>query len=260
MIVINIQEEFPHLANAPAVEAIIEFRFAGNPSINERTVRARFEGRDTGYVYLDSQSAFEHRLAIKQGNPPTQEMRDLGWTAVRYRSQDERYVVSLGREIFVLSRLAPYEDWGKLRDEAMRLWAIHAETVLPSEILRSGLRFINRIEAIGEVIELDDYLICGPKLPNGLQLPLTGFLHQESLEVPGHPYGINITRTLQPELIDGIVRNWLILDLDVFTVNAISVHPNVIIEKLAEMRWLKNKAFFGSIREEVIAKLRMDGK
>ena len=83
-----------------------------------------------------------------------------------------------------------------------------------------------------------------------------GFVHKDTLAVPGHPYAINLIRTIQQLNggTDGGVA--LILDIDVFTTQGFDL-DNVVLERhLLEMRWLKNKAFFGSITDKALKMFR----
>ncbi len=83
-----------------------------------------------------------------------------------------------------------------------------------------------------------------------MELPLHGFMHKDTLGVPGHPYAINVIRTIQQlkDNMNGGVA--LIVNIDVFTTQAFDVDNTVLAEQLLEMRWLKNKAFFGSITKK----------
>ena len=129
----------------------------------------------------------------------------------------------------------------------MRIWGLHASLGRPSEIERIGLRFINRIQLPGGKIDLGDFLETAPKPPRDVNLPIIEFLHKDSFVVPDTSFQINIVRTLQrpsnPE-----TRNYaIILDIDVYSHEAISPDTDTIKERLDYMRKLKNHVFVGSI-------------
>ena len=48
----------------------------------------------------------------------------------------------------------------------------------------------------------------------------------------------------------------LILDIDVFTTRAMELNEEVFLKRLQEMRWLKNKAFFGSITQKALERFK----
>jgi uncharacterized protein (TIGR04255 family) len=81
-------------------------------------------------------------------------------------------------------------------------------------------------------------------------------MHQDTLGVPGYSYAINVIQTVQipPSLeSEGIA---LILDIDVFTLQAFNLGKDAIEQRLQEMRWLKNKVFFGSITKKALERFQ----
>lgn len=115
------------------------------------------------------------------------------------------------------------------------------------EVHRIGLRYVNRIQLPPDDPRFEDYLAPAPAPPPGLDVPFYGFLHQDMLAVPGHPYAINVIRTMQPPGAPGVQGFGLILEIDTFTTQEFELDRTVLEDRLLEMRWLKNKLFFGSV-------------
>jgi uncharacterized protein (TIGR04255 family) len=250
--VINTGEEFPHLPRAPIVEAVIDVRANATGAFEEEIVRSALEPRLPGFSFLDSQRAFRHELKIEGEKPPEQCFRDLGWKGVRFRSDDQKKIVQFNRDGFVFSRLEPYSDWSSFSGEGLILWRVFTEMAQPVQINRAGLRFINRIELPPENPRLDEYIKSAPEPPQNLDLPFLGFMHHETLAVPEHPYAINIIRTIQPPQGETGKGVGLIFDIDVFTIQPLELDETGLAHILEEMRWLKNKVFFGSITEKAL--------
>jgi uncharacterized protein (TIGR04255 family) len=249
---IDVGEHFQHLPHAPIVEAIIEIRTRADGAWEEEAVRRHFEQVLSGYAYLDSQRVIQHEWEMRGGQPPTQRVSELGLKGVRFRSADERHIVQFNRDGFVFSRLQPYEDWEQLSKEAMRLCQFHLEFARSTEIQRVGVRFINRIQLPPEELRFEDYIQAAPQPPHSLELPFAGFMHYDTLAMPGYAYMINVIKTIHvpPALqTQGIA---LILDIDVFTTQPFALGENAIEKRLAEMRWLKNKVFFGSVTDKAL--------
>ena len=137
----------------------------------------------------------------------------------------------------------------------MQLWKIHRALAKPSDIQRLGVRFINRFPVSGERVRIDDYFRGFPDDLPELNLTLAGFLHRDILTVPGHHYAINVIKTVQPPEAQG-KESALILDIDVYTGQPFQAEAEIVQERLAEMRWLKNKSFFGIITSNLLNKLR----
>jgi uncharacterized protein (TIGR04255 family) len=253
---INIEEKFPLLASAPIVEAIIDIRAQLATPLEEGSIRSYLEGKIDGYSYLDSQHEFQHELKFDGKKPPEQTLKKIGWKGLRFQTADHKNIVQFNYDGFLYSRLAPYENWNSFVDEGLRHWQIFRELTQPVEINRIGLRFINRIELPPGEVFFEHYINPAPTSPRDLDIPFLGYLHQEKLAVPGYSYAINLIRTIQPPQDAKNEGLKLIFDIDVFTVQSFEYDEARITHALAEMRWLKNKAFFGSITEKALETLR----
>jgi uncharacterized protein (TIGR04255 family) len=164
-------------------------------------------------------------------------------------------VAQFTRNGLVFSRLAPYENWDQFEAEALRLWQVYQEVAEPSEIQRIGVRFINLIR-LDQIEEVDDVLASPPAAPESMELPVREFLQQSRFDIPGHEYKLNVIQTIQrpgEQTEEGFA---LILDLDVFTSQTFGSTDDVLKRQLAEMRWIKNKAFFNFLTESAIARFK----
>ena len=246
---INIEELFQHLPNAPIVEAVIDIRARSATALEEATLKPQLEARLSGYQFLDSVQhvQIQQEVNLQGGAPSSPIISELGWKGLRFQSGDKKHIVQFNRDGFVFSRLEPYESWQQLYDEGMRLWHVYVDLAQPVEIHRIGLRYINRFQLPPDELRFEDYLQPAPKPPKGLDLPFNGFLHQDTLAVPDHPYAINVIRTIQPPGAPGVQGLSLILDIDAFTTQGFELDEVALKQRLLEMRWLKNKVFFGSI-------------
>ena len=138
----------------------------------------------------------------------------------------------------------------------MRLWQFHTQVASTIEVQRLGVRFINRIQMSPQETRIEEYIDPYPETPHDLELPFLNFLYRETLIVPGYNYGINLTRTLripQNRILEGTA---IILDIDVFTMQPFPLDDADLGRRLTEMRWLKNKSFFGTITAKALEALR----
>ena len=253
---IKTDEIFQILPRAPIVEAVIEIRARATQTLEESSLRAALEPRLAGYDFLDSLREFYGELKIEGGKPPTQKVSELGWMGVRFQSTDGKHIAQFKRDGFVFSRLEPYLTWEQLYGEQQRLWAIFKALAEPAEIQRVGLRYINRIKLPPGELRFEDYMQPAPLAPRDLDLPFHDFTHHDTLAVPDRPYAINVIRTIQPQRDAGDSAIALILDIDVFTTESFDLDEALLGRRLIEMRWLKNKAFFGSITEKALETFR----
>jgi uncharacterized protein (TIGR04255 family) len=247
---IKADEVFENLPRAPIVEAVIEIRAHATQTLEESSLRSALEPRLTAYAFLDSLREFHGEVKIEGGKPPTQKISELGWMGVRFQSTDGKHIAQFKRDGFVFSRLEPYLTWEQLYGEQQRLWAIFRDLAQPAEIQRVGLRYINRIKLPPGELRFEDYMQPAPLAPRDLDLPFHSFTHHDTLAVPDRPYAINVIRTIQPPRDAGDAVIALILDIDVFTTESFDLDEALLGRRLIEMRWLKNKVFFGSITEK----------
>lgn len=249
---IKLDEVFEHFPKAPIVEAVIDIRAPATTAFEEASVRSHLDEELKDYGFLDSRREFRHELELEAegGKAPSQKLHDLGWKGVRFRSTDEKHIAQFNRDGFVFSRLEPYKNWEQLSTEGFKVWTVFKEVAQPTEILRLGLRFINRIPLpVGE-LRFEDYIQPAPVSPIGMDLPFHGYMHHDTLAVPDHPYAITVIRTIQLPPNSGGPGVALILDIDVFTTQGVRLDEGILIQRMNEMRWLKNKVFFGSVTEK----------
>ena len=254
---IDIMEKFPLLSHAPIVEAVLDIRARAETPWEESAVSARLRKELPDYPVVQSKREIRHDLKIDKEQPAEQSVQDMGWKGLQLQSGDKRHIAQFHRDGFVFSRLQPYQSWKQFRNEALRLWRIHQAAAQPVEIHRLGLRFINRI-LLQKGSCIEDYLQIIPKPPIELELPFAGFFHHETLNVPGYPYAINTIRTMQPPQDSPPEEgSGLILDIDVFTTTPPFEAQNVSMEqRIEEMRWLKNRVFYGSITPKALEEMR----
>lgn len=249
---IDATEQFQHLPHAPIVEAVIEVRARAECAWEESLVSEQLKPKLPDYPDVASQNEFRQEFKLGLGQPPEARQHDLGWKGLRFQSADKRHVAQFNRDGFVFSRLQPYESWEQLRNEGMRLWRIHADLARPTEVQRIGLRYINRIVLPVQEDKFKDYIQPHAETPSGLDLPFLGFFHLDTLAVPDYPYTINVVRTIQPPQDAHAQGIRLILDIDVFTTQPVELRQELLETRMAEMRWLKNKVFYGSITQKAL--------
>lgn len=254
-VTINLSESFPHLPRAPIVEAVIEIRARAQTPWEEPAISACLKPKLPDYPAAHAQHEFREEVTVDQQGKTEHVHHDLGLKGLRFQSADKLHVVHFNRDGFVFSRLQPYDHWEQFSGEAIRLWQLHCELAKPCEIERLGLRFINRILIAAEEVRLEDYLKVSPQAPPGLDLAFAGFIHHDTLVVPGHEYGVNLIRTIQPQVPDGGGIG-VILDIDVYTTQPFEFEAGLLKHRLAEMRWLKNKVFYGSITDKAVERFR----
>lgn len=253
---IDIDESFEQLRNAPIVEAIIEFRGRVQIAWDENEIKQMFLSRlqDTDYEYLDSIQEVSQRLTFTED--PGEKI--VAWKGLRFKSKLGPQIVQFSRNSFVFSWLKPYESWEQFQKEALELWAIYKDVTKIEDISRIGVRFINLLQCPKTAESVSLYLKSSPNPPNDLPIEPEQFVHVDTFRVPGHDYHVKISTTQKENTLDADMLR-LILDVDVFTSNVGKSSDEVLTRRLQEMRWLKNKAFLGSVTGDAMKIMQGDG-
>ena len=253
---LNIDEKFDHLSKAPVVEAVLELRCRVETEWDEVHTTKRLRELLPEFTKVESVRTVMHEVAVESGIAPVQNATDLVWTGVVMKTEDEKQIVRFERDRFSFSQLAPYPGWDTFIERALNLWTLRRAEPGHDEIARMGLRFINRIAARGPDEDLQKVLVAAPVKPVDFPLPIAGFLHRDMFEVPGYDYMVLTTRTIQPVASDAAAVPGLIIDIDVFTTKPATLTIEELRARLQEMRWLKNKTFFGSLTNEAKSNLQ----
>ena len=257
-IFINLAESFDHLGRAPITEAIIQVSGRVVSVWDESPTLANLSSVLPDYPQKNSQHTIQQQLALMPGTSPTTPV-DLGWTGVVFRNPAGNQIANFQRDSFAFSRLAPYENWHNFSSEALRLYELHLKQGQLPQVQRIGLRFLNQFDAPSNDFNLVDIFTQSlPEPQRELALPRARFFHLDTFTVPGHAYAVTITRTFQPEMQTAAASAGpkLILDIDVSTTEPSAPDPLQVRARLEEMRWLKNKMFFGSLTPATIESFR----
>lgn len=248
--------QYPSLAKAPIVEALVDFRIskAGGKAL-EQLHALRSVVRD-GYPL--SEDLYRHSVEFKMGPRPTgQHPTDSGPVTSESREQigfkvhsgDGRHIAMLTTEGFTFSRLRPYADWESLREAAEGLWERYRSAVEPERISRVALRYINRLELPKQIRDLGDYLTAPPAIPPRLPQALQGFVSRIVIPIPRVDGSAIITQQFAG-LSEG-EQYIVLLDIDVFKLANLPPDGQQAWELAARLRDEKNVIFFESITEQM---------
>jgi uncharacterized protein (TIGR04255 family) len=251
---INLDESFPYLSKAPIVEAVLQISARALTPWAEEAILPKIREAFPENTQVISEQGTEQHISLKPGVGLGDFKHSLFWQGVLIPKGERPEIIRFARDFFLFSRLAPYEGWEPFLKRASELLGIYMRVAAPHTAQRIGLRFINRIEMLAGP-QIEDYFSNFPRDTSGLDLPISGFLHQETFAVPALPYAINLTRAAQPAL-DVIQAPALILDLDVHTTKEDDMRVPSIEGHLMRMRWLKNKVFFSNITASLLERLK----
>lgn len=252
---IDTTEEFQHLPGAPIVEAVIHWQARPTVELDRTRFVGALKERLGDYPFSKELRTYALEAAVNAGSL-TAKTQPEQWAGVRLESTDRRYVAQFRRDGLAVSRLHPYEDWKRFSSEALRLWDVYIELAAPADIARLGVRFINRVGPV-DPASLEDWLQYSPRRLSTLGMPVADFFYRSTHQVPGHPYRVTVTDALESMNPDGSRDCSLIVDIDAFTTRGFSLNDDSLGIHLENLRWLKNKAFFGLLTGKAVDRFNM---
>jgi uncharacterized protein (TIGR04255 family) len=247
--------EFPLLAKAPIVEAVVDIRVACEVKWEELWLRDILQKKLPEYSKIETLRQSKYQVSVKKGQAAQAVCEDAGSVGLRLHDSTGHHIVQFNAGAFVFSRLKPYEKWGQFSGEALRLWGLYSELLKPKVVQRVGLRYVNRLPFSLEANRLDDFYKVPPEIPSDLRWSLKGFLHHDVYQVPDTFYQVNLIKTQVPPTASDATSG-LILDIDVFIQEAFECTNDAIIGHLKEMRQIKNEAFFRNLTDNMIEVLK----
>ena len=247
---------FTKLSKAPIVEAVIELkvRMAGqvDPArfldFRDQLVEHFPVSRDMQYV---------QSLLHFDAEKGPQQVLETGKAGIRLESADQRWVVQARVDGVSISRLAPYERWEALRQQAEAVWPVYIRALNPTTVIRLGVRYINRVELADEVIDFDRVLTVGPKIPPALPQKLTEFFSRIVIPMEEKRATLVLVQAFDPPPpAQGGALPAVVLDIDAFSEQSHEIESREIWDALERLRGLKNMAFFNCITADTLETLK----
>lgn len=240
---IDLTEQFPALQHAPIVEAVIQFHAPTRTVIEPPALRTILEQQFAGYAVSD-QAQFETGLTRLPGNMEVRQRTQ--WDGFRLTSDDGKHICQWKRNCLVFSRLQPYVSWAQFMDTALPFWELYQKTADPQLIEGLGVRFISQMP-LGDGERPSAYVQQVPLPLKGLGLRSESFFHQDTIPIEGYPFEVRLMRAMQPAAESSGCRRQLIVDIDVSTTVAVTLGELEVT--LQQMRFIKNKVFFGYMKD-----------
>lgn len=150
----------------PIVEVVCEFKFVPTGTWDLAIPGLVFEQLKKHFPYRRTIRGLQTKTSIE-----AQEIRQgFNLTELsRFLRQDEAAFVQVGSNLLSINHVKPYPTWEVYKPMILKGLKAYSGVANPGGLQRIGLRYINRIETIGEPVSLRAYLnfrpYIGPKLP-----------------------------------------------------------------------------------------------
>lgn len=236
---------FPHLSKAPIREAVLDIKVEPHGELSPDEL-AKFVDKVQGeFSEAKPIRPLQAEFVARGDDPgvrlnPPQTLGMICWNESMTRAVQGRV------DGFTVNHVQGYESWTVLREQARRLWGEYVAIAAPKKVIRCALRYINRLE-LPVLVDMAASLLTRPEV--GAELPQLVddfFMH---VVVP-FPEGrkASITQASEPLTEDGARSRGLILDIDAFSTRSFDIGDDGIWKEFDELRRLKNKCFFHSLK------------
>ena len=151
-----------HYDKAPIKEAIIDIQVEPSSSLTVASLENVQVVPPQGYEERKTLMMGQIRSQLERGQLTATAKQDpLGYA---FMGGEGKHVAEFRLNGFTFSRLAPYQTWEQLRDEARVLWGSYRQIVGQLPIVRIGLRYINQLDLPTPLRDFRDYIRSYPEI------------------------------------------------------------------------------------------------
>jgi uncharacterized protein (TIGR04255 family) len=241
---------YPHLPNAPIVEAIVDLRVRPQEQFDVMGLKELHSAIAEDYPTVEEQRLMQGRFQFSEaGLVSAGHGRAI--RGFRATGREGRNVVQFRIDGFTFSRLTPYQTWESLFGEAWRLWGMYRRLAQPRAVTRLATRFVNRL-TFSEQLRLEDYFVASPDVPDGLPDEFVSFLYRYSLPPVD---GVSSNVTLMSEASSpGRHEAAIVFDIDCFVQedDLVADDDQRIMDHFGNLRDMKNRIFFKSVTQKAL--------
>jgi uncharacterized protein (TIGR04255 family) len=232
---------------APITEAIIDLQVVLPEGLSAQNLSPFFDLVTSLYPHKQTLNRLVGQLefAVPGSASATSTATEIG---LMLRSADGKQVVQVHTSGFTFSRLAPYERWSSVRDEARRLWDLYRNIAKPTKVSRLALRYINRIDIPLPIRDFKDYLNTLPELSPTMPQGLAGFFMQLTVPLQDLRATLIVNEAMVPPPGPEVVS--VALDIDVFRLDALPADEDGVWALFEELRAKKNQIFEACITDQ----------
>ena len=151
---------------------------------------------------------------------------------------------------FSFSRLAPYETWEAVREEAEGLWQLYRARLDPSYATKLTVRYVNHIRLPNPLPEIGDYFLGMPALPDEWPQVVSSFVYRQTLHDQPKGHSANVMHALVDDVDEE--RLGVIFDIDAYAQGPLALSEESLWGTLEQLRNLKNRIFFSGITTQAL--------
>jgi uncharacterized protein (TIGR04255 family) len=235
-------------ARAPILESIIDLRTQSKKVLSTGALRKFCERYKDAFPVAEELHTTS--VQVNLGKNPDEAKASHSQIGFKLTSVDPPRVLQVRVDGISYSHLAPYSDWKTFSTEALKYWDSYKASFRPTEVVRSALRTINRLEIPEMKFQLEKYLRSYPHVEVAGDEAISSFFMQ--LQIPQEKVDpdtqalINIT-SAEPS---GRGTSAIIFDIDLFSRSIRAADDSEVWKFLEVLHIRRNEIFESSITED----------
>jgi uncharacterized protein (TIGR04255 family) len=199
----------PNYPNPTIIEALCEFQITPT---EWRVSRPAPLFPVLGEEFPNFEPISDMGIQIRVGpSGPTQEVVNKP-ARLRFSTEDKKRLVQATDTVFTFNFLAPYPGWENVLPSILTNWEKLCTVVKPKEIVRVGLRYINKIPRTGEHARVSDWLKPTRHLPPAIIESVDPFLAR--IEAKRDERNLTVITLSSETTMPAVPHPSIILDLD----------------------------------------------
>lgn len=197
--------------NPPITEAVCEIRFAEVPPW-DITFPGQLYQVIRGVYPTKPLTLQQHNIELSQGSHFT---LGAALTKVQFSTKDGRRMLSIAPGALSIHDLRPYSGWESFRDRISEGLSTYCREAKPGEVVRIGLRYINKITIPGAIKDLDEYFLGLPQRVDQLPTAISNFVFRAEFAYEDQPSMIAKVTFATAAVEENEDRQSFVLDVDV---------------------------------------------
>ncbi len=239
---------YPHLANAPITEALIDIQVRYHELPTNDVLRSVAQAMKDAFPLLEERQQTTISISMVPEAETNMVHQPYGFLL---HSADKHYAAQILQDRFSLSRLTPYIDWADLRDQAKQFWQIYRDIAAPKRVVRLAVRYINKLLLPSPIEDFSVFFTKPIEIPESLPQGLASYMTRMALPEPETGSVALIQQVLEGVTLENEVS--IIFDIDTFKqVDLAADNDEEIWSDLENLRDYKNRVFFKSLTNRAI--------
>jgi len=248
--------QFPKLAKAPIVLAILEIKFKTSEEKTNSNLQPLEVIFKKNFPIHNTISTAEVEFKPELEKTPIS-LKSTSLSGHSFISEDKKNEFFISTDTFTFKQHGEYDTWAKFKEKALSAWAKCLAVIEPKTTERLSLRYINSIEisatknaALAQEIFLNTFIASYGSLQ---KTPISEYSLRYTHPLNENKIMVNFAQELRQGSGDKFP---FIIDIDVLYISSEKLNDSSIQNKFDELRKIKNEYFFDNLTDSTYIQIK----